>query len=82
MVSFPIDVAVEYGLSWDAGTRKIFEKTNSREKLLETPDASTGLCPFMMAAASVVDGGNYHGGYDLDTIFNLMKESPHLVKKF
>ncbi len=70
---------MKHGVQWEDGTKIILENdSNSDEQvLLEALDASTGLYPFMMAAAPVVDGGDY--GYDLDTIFNLMKESPHLV---
>ncbi len=75
----PLNVCVKHGVQWENGTRIVLENTNSDEQvLLETPDASTGLYPFMMAAAVAVDGGDY--GYDLDTIFNLMKETPQLVK--
>ncbi len=74
-----LNVCLKYGVQWENGTRIVLENSDM-EQVLKTPDASTGLYPFMMAAAVTVDGGDY--GYDLDTIFNLMKPCPHLVKQF
>ncbi len=58
--------------------------------LLQTPDASTGLFPFMLAAVGrrgndnghANEPANFNNSYDLDSIFELMKLTPHLVRQF
>lgn len=63
-------LASKYGLLWDHGMKELCE-TFSEE--IQCVDEKTNLYPFMLAAAS--ENPNL-----LDTIFNLMKRCPNLVK--
>ncbi len=45
--------------------------------VLENVDTLTGLYPFMTAAV-----GGENDGYDFDSVFQLIKSSPLLVKQF
>ncbi len=75
----PLNICVKYGVQWENGTRNALE--NSGVDILETLDASTGLYPFMVAAAVGRDNEpNY--GYDFDSIFHLIKSRPLVVRQF
>ncbi len=72
----PFNICLKHGVQWENGTRTVLE-SNGMDVVSETVDTSTGLYPFMMAAAV----GGKHYRYDLDSIFHLMKAFPHLVKR-
>ena len=62
-------LAAKHGLSWSCGMKEIVEEFHDDLSIFDT---STRLFPFMLAAAGEC--------YDLNTIFNLIKLTPELVK--
>ncbi len=106
---YPIDVAVEHGLSWDDGMEQIVEsfalsqqttllnvctkhgvqwengtkivlESDDDVDILETADTSTGLFPFMVAAVGHCGNESNHG-YDIDSVFQLIKSRPLAVRQ-
>ncbi len=65
-----IDICAEYGYSWKYGMHKVLAETSSND--IETPDATTRLYPFMLAAAG--------DRSDLGSIFEIIKMSPGSVR--
>ncbi len=74
----PFNICVKHGVQWGNGTRITLESSAALD-ILETVDTSTGLYPFMVAA---VGGENNGYKYDFDSVFELIKSRPLVVRQF
>ena len=63
-------VAIRHGVKWDQGIKYILEE--SKESVSDV-DKMSNLYAFMLAASGQK--------CDLDSVFNLIKENPYLVKQ-
>lgn len=63
-------VAIRHGVKWDQGIKYILEESKVH---ISKADKMTNLYPFMLAASGQK--------CDLDSVFNLTKANPHLIKQ-
>jgi hypothetical protein len=65
----PLHFAIESGCSWENGLEAVFY---AHPEAMQSLDCSTGLYPFMIAAADDQS--------DLNSLYSLIREGPELLK--
>ncbi len=77
----PFNICTKHGVQWENGTRIVLENIHDNvDIILEAADTSTGLFPFMVAAAGRC-GNEPNYAYDFDSIFHLIKSRPLVVRQ-
>ncbi len=75
----PFNICTKHGVQWENGTKIILENDDNVD-ILEAADTSTGLFPFMVAAVGRC-GNEPNYAYDFDSIFQLIKSRPLVVRQ-
>ena len=77
----PLHLAATAGLSWDSGTGSI---ARCNPEAMTLPDPTTGLYPFMSAAASLAPNAEeVEAEVDtLDASYQILKSAPHVLSFF